>query len=132
MYCYLTVNTRPLLSDLKEYFTPQYAADWKEIGIILGLDPAILANIKGNYNRSVTDCCNAMLNKWLKIDNTASWGKLLTVVESPPISTATDKGDYTVVYISSQMIKVAKYMFAHVRTNAYCISYKIYICMHIM
>ena len=100
----LSVNTRPLLSDLKEYFTPQYAADWKEIGIMLDVDAAILAVIERDYYPSATDCSNAMLNKWLKVDNTASWGKLLTIVESPPISIASDKGDYIVVYISSQII----------------------------
>ena len=99
MYFYLTVHTRPLLSDLEEYFTPQYAADWKEIGIMLDVDTGILNVIGKDYHPSATNCSNAMLEKWLKIDNSASWGKLLTVVESPPISIATDKGDYTVVRI---------------------------------
>ena len=38
-------------------------------------------------------CCN-VLEKWLEMDPTASWGKLFTVIESPAVSSnAPDKGD---------------------------------------
>ena len=83
----LTVNTTPLLKDLYQHITPQYAADWKVIGTLLGLPSRELKAIEAGYPTDVKwRCCNQMLEKWLEIDPTASWGKLLTVIELPAIS----------------------------------------------
>ena len=40
-------------------------------------------------------CCNAMLEKWLKVDPSASWEKLVKAIELPAVSSdqASDKGD---------------------------------------
>ena len=40
-------------------------------------------------------CCNAMLEKWLQMDTTASWKKLFTVIESSSMFTIPHKGDKT-------------------------------------
>ena len=88
------MNTTPLLKDLYQHITPQYAADWKVIGILLGLPSGELKAIEAGYPTNVKWCCNAMLEKWLEMDTTASWGKLFTVIESPAVScSAPDKGD---------------------------------------
>ena len=91
------VNTTPLLKDLYQHFTPQYAADWKVIGTILDLPSGILDTIEDNNSmQKATRYCNAMLEKWLEVDPTASWSKLFTVVESPTVSCITsDKGMYS-------------------------------------
>ena len=91
------MNTTPLLKDLYEYITPQYAADWKVIGTLLGLSSGYLKATEAGYPTNVRWCCNEMLEKWLEIDATASWRKLFTVIESPavrPCSAPPDKGDY--------------------------------------
>ena len=88
------VNTTPLLKDLYQHITPQYAADWEVIGTLLGLPNAELRAIEAGYPTNVKWCCNQMLKKWLEVDTTASWGKLFSVIESPAVScSAPDKGD---------------------------------------
>jgi len=87
------VNTTPSLKDLYQYITPQYAVDWIVIGILLGLPSGKLDVIERDKFYQTKDCCNAMLKKWLEMDTTASWHKLFTVIESPAVSNAPDKGD---------------------------------------
>ena len=89
-----TANTRPSSKDLYQYFTPQYAVQWRVIGTLLGLPMQILDFIEHDNHYKAKECCNAMLNKWLQVDITASWGRLFTVIESPAVSwSAPDKGD---------------------------------------
>ena len=91
---FTTVDTTPLLKDLYQHITPQYAADWKVIGTLLGLPSGELKAIEAGYPTNIKWCCNQMLEKWLELDTTASWRKLLTVIESPAVSyNAPDKGD---------------------------------------
>ena len=86
------VNTTPLLKDLYQHITPQYAADWEVIGTLLGLPSGELKAIEAGWPANVKWCCNQMLKKWLEMDTTASWGKLFTVIESPAVSELFDKG----------------------------------------
>ena len=72
----------PLLKDLYEHITPQYAADWKVMGTLLGLSTGELRIIEhDNYHKAVP-CCNVMLEKWLDVDTNATWEKLFRVIES--------------------------------------------------
>ena len=88
------MNTTPLLKDLYQHITPQYAADWEVIGTLLGLHNGELKAIEAGWPTNVKWCCNQMLKKWLEMDTTASWRKLFTVIESPAVSySAPDKGD---------------------------------------
>ena len=66
------------------------------IGALLGLPREELKIIEHeNYHKAVP-CCNAMLDKWLEVDLSASWMKLLEATESPAVSSdqAPDKGDW--------------------------------------
>ena len=92
-----TVNTAPELKDLYQHITPQYAADWKVIGTLLGLPSGELKAIEAGYPTNVKWCCNQMLEKWLEVDPNASWEKLISVVESYAVSgdQAVDKGMYS-------------------------------------
>ena len=65
------------------------------IGTLLGLPSGELKAIEAGYPTNVKWCCNQMLEMWLEMDRTASWGKLFTVIESPAVSTgqASDKGE---------------------------------------
>ena len=88
------VNTTPLLKDLYQHITPQFAVDWIVIGTLLGLPSGALDIIEHDNMRKATHCCNAMLRKWLEVDITATWRKLFTVIESDAVScSAPDKGD---------------------------------------
>jgi len=75
------------------HFTPRYAAKWKVIGTLLNLPIGKLDIIEHDQYFSAEPCCNAMLKEWLKMDTTASWEKLLTVIGSPVVSGAPVKGD---------------------------------------
>ena len=90
-----TVTSIPLLKDLYQHITPQYAADWKVIGTLLGLHSGELKSIEAGYPTNVKWCCNQMLEKWLEVDPSASWNKLLSVIQSPAVYSdqATEKGD---------------------------------------
>ena len=96
-YCFLTVRTsKPKLADLFQIITPQYALKWKEIGILLGITSEKLDIIEHDNFHQAESCCNDMLKWWLRVDLTASWGKLLDVIESAPglvHGQAVDKGD---------------------------------------
>ena len=87
------VNTAPLLKELHHHITPQYAADWKVIGALLGLPSETLNIIEHDHKHKATHCCDAMLEVWLEVDATASWRKLFSVIESPSVAN-TDKGSY--------------------------------------
>ena len=87
------VNTTPLLKDLYQHITSQYAKDWKVIGTLLGLPSGILDTIEAEYPIDAKWCCNRMLEVWLNIDNTASWGKLVTIIGSSAVFySSRDKG----------------------------------------
>ena len=88
------VNTTPLLKDLYQHITPQYAAVWKVIGTLLGLSSATIDIIERDNHYKARECCNAMWREWLQVDTAASWRKLFTVIELPAVScSAPDKGD---------------------------------------
>jgi len=91
----ISVTTTPSLKDLYEHITPMYAADWKVMGTLLGLPSGELNAIEAGFPTNVKWCCNKMLEKWLEVDPTASWEKVLTVIESPTVSKDQpfDKGD---------------------------------------
>ena len=94
LFSFTIVNTAPLLKDLYHLITPKYAVDWKVIGTLLGIPSGELKAIEAGYPTNVKWCCNQMMEKWLEMDTTASWSKLLTVIESPAVSyCAPDKGD---------------------------------------
>ena len=88
------VNTTPSLKDLYQHITPRYAADWFEIGILLGLSRGGLRTIEAGHPKNIKWCCNQMWNRWLQVNPNASWGELLSVIESPAVSGSfPDEGD---------------------------------------
>ena len=87
------------MRDVNRYIVEQQAAhdQWERLGLELGLKDYHIANIsKDHPNRSVT-CCREMLQKWLHIDPSATWGKLDNAVKNIKLSSttgpaSTDKG----------------------------------------
>ena len=106
------MNTTPLLKDLYQHVTPQYAADWEVIGILLGLPSGELKAIEAGYPTNLKWCCNQMLKKWLEMDVTASWERMFTVIESPAVSCSTDKGDYIIHCVCTIAIAISPIHYA--------------------
>jgi len=76
----------PPLKDLQNYITPHYAARWRVIGTQLDLSRGLLDSIEYDHAHKAESCCNAVLEKWLDVDSSASWKKLFEVMESPAVS----------------------------------------------
>jgi len=68
-----------LLRDLQNHFTPHYAAHWRKIGVQLQLSSGTLDIIERDNHHKAVPCCDAMLSKWLELDHTATWSKLLDI-----------------------------------------------------
>ena len=73
------------MKDLCQHITPQYAPQWKVIGILLGLSTGLIDIIQCNNHYKADLCCNEMLKMWLEVDPAASWGKLFDAIESPAL-----------------------------------------------
>lgn len=72
----------PSLKDLYENYTRKCATYWREIGILLGIHNEDLEIIKNdNFHAGAVCCCNAMFQKWLETDKSASWEGLLKAIE---------------------------------------------------
>lgn len=73
------------MRDLITNVIEQYAVYWKELGLKLGLQDYIIANIweSNVYNPNrIVACCTSILMKWLQIDPSPTWGKLNDVIKS--------------------------------------------------
>ena len=80
------IGSAPSLAYLYERITPIYAANWKEIGILLGIPNGELKIIEASNPTDLKWCCNRMLQKWLEVDSTASLEKLFAAIYSPAVS----------------------------------------------
>ena len=90
----LSVHISPSLKELYKHFTVKYGEKWKIIGTMIDLPQSTLVIIEQNYH-DITSRCNAMWEKWLQSDTSASWGKLLNAIESAALSnTPHDNDDY--------------------------------------
>ena len=80
--------TTPLLKDLYEHVTPDYAVYWKTIGILLGVPCNELKIIEHDFINRAVSCCNTMLQRWLETDPTATWEKLFAAIDSEAVVSA--------------------------------------------
>ena len=81
------------MRDLYNHVVHQFAAQWEDLGLKLGLQDYNIANISKdnahNPDQSVT-CCKTVLQKWLKKVPSPTWGKLDDAINSliiAPMST---------------------------------------------
>jgi len=70
------------LKNIYNIITPHYGAHWRAIGKHLGMETGLLDIIDHDHHHRAEDCCNAVWEQWLDIDTTASWGKVMKVIES--------------------------------------------------
>ena len=64
------------MKDLNRHVIKKYAADWKDIGLELGLQRDTLIIVKQNNQLKVEDCLEDVLDKWLKLARNATWKTL--------------------------------------------------------
>ena len=74
MYICCTENKQPTMRDIYRY-TKKYAADWKYIGIELGLRLECLVSIEKDYLNCVS-CFQSMIHEWLNFTVDATWKDL--------------------------------------------------------
>ena len=79
---YTVLATKPLLKDLYNIVTPDYAVHWRMFGTHLGIRSGILDTIDHNNKHKAEDCCDAVWEEWLNNDAEAAWCKLIRIVDS--------------------------------------------------
>ena len=89
MYFVFTGHEHPTLKDLMKHVVPLYVADWREIGVALGLSNSKLRIIKADHPTSVRDCCVNMFSSWLNQTPNPSWEIVLNAINSLTVSNGT-------------------------------------------
>ena len=79
-----TVPRAPELKELQKLITFNYASCWKEIGIELNLPYATIQTIEADHRNS-EQRCTGILAKWLDVDVSATWQKILQAIDSPAV-----------------------------------------------
>jgi len=79
------LNSRPQLKDLYTVITPNYAAHWKLIGILLEIPKGQLDAIESGFPTNSVWCCNEMLGLWLRINATVTWRDGIAAIDSPAV-----------------------------------------------
>jgi len=78
----IIVKSTPTLRQLCNHITPQYVHYWREIGILLGISNEILDEIKTHHHSEQTTCIEAVFEKWLEMDPSASWEKVFKAIDA--------------------------------------------------
>ena len=81
MHFITVLATKPVLKDLHNIVTPDYAIHWRIFGTHLKIKSGVLDTIYHDYQHKAEDCCNAVWEEWLNIDTNAVWSKLITIVD---------------------------------------------------
>ena len=109
LYCILllVLDSPPKLKDLHNLITPEYAAYWRIIGTSLGFGTGYLGAIESGYPKDNFWCCNTLLEKWVDMDTTASWKKIIKVIDSPAVTalianTDSRQGNYAFIVMMLQ------------------------------
>ena len=63
------------MRDLNRY-VKKYAADWKDVGLELGLQHGTLKVVKQNNLLQAEDCLREVLDKWLQLNRNTTWRTL--------------------------------------------------------
>ena len=113
----LVVNSQPKLKDLYNLITPEYATNWRNIGILLGIKKNTLDGIEQNCSSNVSWCCNELLEIWLENDADASWKKIIKVIDSSSVVSTPN----TNIATASQQVLPGKCIFIYIHYIAkYC------------
>ena len=73
---------KPTIQELTQSVIHQYAAQWKDLGALLGLNDYDIANIASDYHNRCVGACREMLMLWLQDGASPTWGKLDDAIQS--------------------------------------------------
>ena len=79
------------MRDLYDTVVEQYAKDWQRLGPELGLEDYEVNNISENNARHpnrVVVCCVEILERWLRVVSSPTWGKLNDAIKKIKKSTS--------------------------------------------
>jgi len=68
------------MRDLNRYVIKKYAADWKDIGVELGLEVYKLRTIEKDHPLQCVECFQKTLEMWLQQSSNATWRSLETAL----------------------------------------------------
>ena len=77
---FLYIDTGHLIQNSFTQIILPHAVLWKEIGILLNIDPGQLKEVKQSCSNDSIRCCKEMITKWLQSDKTASQEKLIASI----------------------------------------------------
>ena len=97
-----TEEATPTMKNLNRYVTKKYAADWRDIGIELGLEHTLEIISKDNH-RECVPCFQSTLDKWLESTPDATWRMLEVAITNVTrqrlgLDPVTDVYDESVIY----------------------------------
>jgi len=68
-------DQRPEQKDLLKFLT-DYCKHWRDIGLLLGLEPSLLDLVASVHPMQDRECFRVTLEKWLRLNVGVSWGNL--------------------------------------------------------
>ena len=76
-------SSRPSLREIIDYnIRNEVAVQWYDLGVQLLLDTNVLNIIRQDHLANTEACCNELFNRWLQVDRTASWNKLIEALRN--------------------------------------------------
>lgn len=87
-YKYATGDEKPRECDIYKHIV---ATKWRELGLALGLTSSQLDIINVDHPNSCEQRCK-VIQKWLKQDPLATWGKLVDAMQFCAVSSCITKG----------------------------------------
>lgn len=99
---YVTIVKSPKLEEAIMFVVPKYTTRWKDIGPMLNLADDLLSAIEQAYPTNPDWCCDKMLQRWLEVDNQATWKQLNDAIDF------LDDPSGRVMYVYIYLLNVAK------------------------
>ena len=78
---------RPELRDVYKYVVPEYAHEWRDLGVLLNFKQPELEIIFRDFRNDSRECCKRLLCRWLQKSSNATWHQLFLAIDDlPPLS----------------------------------------------
>ena len=73
---------RPTLKDINNHIVPQWAPQWRQLGVELNLCDHVMNIIEHDHPNDSETCCSKMLTEWLDNNSAATWGDLNAAMDN--------------------------------------------------
>ena len=81
-FCSSAASTPLTVKDIQNELRELTAAKWYQLGMQLGIFPAILSTIESNHPRDAQRCMTEVITWWLQNTPKCSWAKLAQAIEA--------------------------------------------------